>query len=185
MNILESIVTAVCLCADCFAVSTCSSTTLKTKPGSALIGRVAISFGIIQTALLVIGWAAGKLLFGVVNTWAHVIGGILLVYVGGSMLFEGLSGKTEAHDLNGWKNIILGGIATSIDALAVGGSKSMDGSGLTEMLPLAAAVFLVTLLSVIAGICFGNALGRKIGKWAEIIGGAVLLGMGVAMVISG
>ena len=76
MNILESIVTAVCLCADCFAVSTCSSTTLKTKPGSALIGRVAISFGIIQTALLVIGWAAGKLLFGVVNTWAHVIGGI-------------------------------------------------------------------------------------------------------------
>ena len=67
----------------------------------------------------------------------------------------------------------------------MGGSKSMDGSGLTEMFPLAAAVFLVTLLSVIAGICFGNALGRRIGKWAEIIGGAVLLGMGVAMVISG
>ena len=184
MNILESIVTAVCLCADCFAVSTCSSTTLKTRPGATLITKVALAFGVIQAAFLVIGWAAGNLLFGVVNSWAHIIGGILLIYVGGSMLFEGLGNKAEAHDLNGWKNIILGGIATSIDALAVGGSKSMDGSGFADMLPLAVSVFIVTILSVVAGICFGNTLGRKIGKWAEIVGGAVLLGMGVAMIVA-
>ena len=51
----------------------------------------------------------------------------MLLYVGISMIVEGFRGKEEVRDLNGARNIILGGIATSIDALAVGVSESMAG----------------------------------------------------------
>ena len=51
-----------------------------------------------------------------------------LVYVGGSMIYNALfSKKSEKSDLNGLKNIALAGIATSMDALVIGGSLSLAG----------------------------------------------------------
>ena len=110
---------AVSLCADCFAVTLCSSTTLKRIRWSN-VALIAIVFAVIQTGLLVLGWLFGSLLASFVIKASHVIGFLLLLYVGGSMLFEGIRGKDEARDLNGLWHIILGGVATSIDALAVG-----------------------------------------------------------------
>ncbi len=182
--IIEAIITAVCLCADCFAVSTCSSTTLKSKPTLATLLKVSLTFAIIQAGLLLAGWLLGSLVLGTVQRFAHIIGGVLLWYVGGSMVTEGIRGSVEARNLNGWKNIILGGIATSIDALAVGGAESMNGGDLNSILPLFISVFVVTMLSVISGIAFGKAIGGKVGKWAEIAGGAVLVILGTAMMFS-
>ena len=99
------------------------------------------------------------------------------------MLIEAIKNNEEAKDLNGWRNIIIGGIATSIDALAVGGARSLEGGDRAGMLSLFISVFIVTLVSVLAGILSGNALGRSFGRWAEITGGTVLLGMGVAMMV--
>lgn len=183
MTILESIITAVCLCADCFSVSLCSSVTLKQKPGAAQLAKISLSFAVIQSGLLLLGWLCGSLLAGIAGKIAHIIGGLLLVYVGASMLIEAIKNDVQAKDLNGWRNIIIGGIATSIDALAVGGARSLEGGDRDGMLSLFISVFIVTLVSVIAGILSGNALGRNFGRWAEITGGTVLLGMGVAMMV--
>ena len=176
--IIEAIVTAVCLCADCFAVSTCSSTTLKSRPHAGTLFKVSLSFAFIQAGLLLIGWMAGGLILGIVRRFAHIIGGLLLGYVGVSMILEG------AKDLNGWKNIILGGIATSIDALTVGAAESMNGGNFHSILPLFVSVFAVTMLSVISGIAFGRSIGNKVGKWAEIAGGTVLSALGAVMMFS-
>ena len=46
---------------------------------------------------------------------------------------------------------------------------------------LFASVFAVTALSVIAGVWGGKTLGSKLGRWAEIIGGCVLIGIGVSL----
>ena len=182
MGIIESILVAVSLCADCFAVSLCSGVTLKkVRPGDVM--RVALAFAVIQTGLLLAGWAFGNLLVGIVSKAAHVIGFLLLLYVGGTMLVEGIRGEEDIRDLNGWRNVILGGIATSIDALAVGAAQSMAGQTGSGMTPLAVSVFAVTALSVTAGISGGHAIGKKAGRWAEIVGGIVLILIGITILL--
>ena len=126
---------------------------------------------------------AGGLFYGFVETVSGIIGFLLLAYVGGSMLVEGIRGCGEGRNLNGWRNIILGGVATSIDAAAVGVSQSMSGAGTSGTVLLLAAVFLCTMVSVTAGISAGRAIGgirgRNVGRIAEIAGGAVLTVIGL------
>lgn len=182
MTIIEAILIAVSLCADCFAVSLCSSVTLKQiRWGSVL--KVALAFAVIQTGLMFAGWAFGELFVGLIEKVSHIIGFLLLLYVGGSMLIEGIKGEEEVKDLNGLKNVIIGGIATSIDALAVGVAQSMAGCNFKGVLPLLVSVFAVTALSVIAGIWGGKNLGHRFGRWAEIAGGLVLIGIGVGILL--
>ena len=137
MTILETLLLALSLCADCFAVSLCSSVTLK-NAGWRDVLLTALAFAVIQSALLLAGCLLGDLFYGLVETVSGIIGFVLLAYVGGSMLVEGIRGCGEGKNLNGWKNILLGGVATSIDAAAVGVSQSMSGSGLSGTLLLLA-----------------------------------------------
>ena len=180
--ILQAVLIAVSLCADCFAVSLCSSVTLR-RSDLRSVARVMLLFAVIQTGLLLAGWAFGSIFVGLVEKISHIIGFLLLLYVGGGMIVEGIRGEEESRDLNGMRNIILGGIATSIDALAVGVSQSMAGVGLRALVPLLVSVFAVTALSVLAGICGGRTIGRHYGRAAEIIGGAVLLAIGIGILI--
>lgn len=186
MGIVQAILMAVSLCADCFAVSICSSVTLKHIRWASVF-RVAIAFAVIQSGLLAVGWAFGHLFVGLVDKISHIIGFLLLLYVGGSMLIEGIkalrTGYCETRDLNGWRNIILGGIATSIDALAVGVSQSMAKVQWDGFMPLLLAVFAVTAISVIAGIFGGKAIGSRLGHWAEVSGGLILIGIGVSILL--
>lgn len=180
MGIVESILIAISLCADCFAVSLCSSVTIR-EPNRRAVLRVALAFAIIQSGLLLAGWLFGNLFVGLVERISHIIGFLLLLYVGGSMLVEGIRDKQETRDLNGLKNVIIGGIATSIDALAVGVAQSMSGQTWPGFAPLLISVFIITAISVICGIRGGSALGSRFGRWAEIIGGLVLIGIGASL----
>lgn len=180
--IIESLLVAISLCADCFAVSLCSSLTLKKFRWDNVLG-ISIAFAVIQTGFLLVGWLFGNLIEGLIFKISHIIGFLLLLYVGGTMLLEGLRNKQEARDLNGWKNIILAGVATSIDAIAVGIAKSMEGEDWNGMFPLLAAVFAITILSVTGGIWSGKMIGSRFGRWAEIAGGIILIAIGVSILI--
>jgi len=182
MNLVEPILTAVSLCADCFAVAVCSSVTLK-KTEFESVASVALAFALIQTGLLLSGWFLGGLFVELVHRISHIIGCVLLAYVGGSMVLEGVKDRCEEHNLNGLRNIVIGGVATSIDALTVGVAQSMERDAEKSIWPLAAAVFIVTLASVVAGICGGHRIGHRFGKWAEIIGGLILIGIGISFVV--
>ena len=181
-GIIETLFIAVSLCADCFAVSLCSGVTLKrVKTGNVL--AVAFSFAVIQSLLLLIGWLFGNVFVGLVSGISHVIGFLLLLYVGGSMLVEALKGKGQARNLSGLKNILLGGLATSLDALAVGVSQSMAGLDTQNFTPLFLSVFAVTFISVVCGILGGRVLGTHFGRIAEIGGGIVLIFIGVTILL--
>ena len=180
MGILEAILVAVSLCADCFAVTLCSSVTLKDLRWRS-VAKVAVVFAVIQAGLLLAGWAFGSLLASYVIKVSHIIGFLLLLYVGGSMLLEGIRGKEEVRKLDSMRNIVLGGIATSIDALAVGVAQSMEDTSWNGFLPLLIAVFAVTALSAVLGICGGRFIGKRVGRIAEIIGGLVLICIGVSL----
>lgn len=180
MGILQAILIAVSLCADCFAVSLCSGVTLKESNFRSTL-KVAIAFGVIQAGLLTAGWALGSAVVGLVDRISHIIGFLLLLYVGGEMLIEGIKGEIEAKDLNGFRNVVIGGVATSIDALAVGAAQSLAGADFNGVASLIVAVLLVTIISVIAGIQGGHMIGKKCGRWAEIAGGTVLLAIGISL----
>lgn len=182
MNILEAILVAASLCADCLAVSLCSGVTLRSVRWRSILG-VALAFAVIQSGLLAAGWAFGYLFVGLVEKISHWIAFLLLLYVGGSMLLEGIRGKEEVRDLNGWRNVLVGGVATSIDALAVGVAQSMEDVSLVGFLPLLVSVFVITALSVMVGLRGGKAIGARFGRWAEIVGGAVLLAIGVSVLL--
>ena len=191
MIILQAILLAVSLCADCFAVTTCSSVTLKSVTWRKVL-VIAVVFAVVQTLLMLIGWLFGDLFVGFVNKAARWIGFLLLLYVGGSMMLEGIKGKEEVRDLNGFKNVILGAVATSIDALAVGISMSFGQAGqdalavdhavmVNTMIADHVAVFVVTMLSVFAGMYGGYRVGRRFGRPAEIVGGLVLICIGLGI----
>ena len=182
MEIWEAILLAASLCADCLAVSLCSGVTLRSVRWREILG-VALAFAVIQSGLLLAGWAFGYLFVGLVEKISHIIAFLLLLYVGGSMLIEGIKGEAEVRDLSSWRNIILGGVATSIDALAVGVAQSMEGADWPAFLPLLVAVFVITALSVIIGLRGGRAIGARFGRWAEIAGGLVLIGIGGSVLL--
>lgn len=182
MGILEAILLAASLCADCLAVSLCSGVTLRSVRWREILG-VALAFAVIQSGLLLAGWAFGYLFVGLVEKISHIIAFLLLLYVGGSMLIEGIKGEAEVRDLSSWRNIILGGVATSIDALAVGVAQSMEGADWPAFLPLLVAVFAITALSVVIGLRGGRAIGARFGRWAEIVGGVVLIAIGVSVLL--
>lgn len=81
----------------------------------------------------------------------------------------------ECQDLRSFKYLIMAGIATSIDAAAVGVAKSFETMREGEFLSLGLSVFVITVASVCAGMFGGSRLGMRFGKWARIFGGLVLL----------
>ena len=189
MSWIEAILIAVSLCADCFACTLCSGVTLR-KVGFKTVAGIALAFAVIQAGLLWVGWEFGTVFVGFIEKAAHWVGFLLLLYVGGGMLLEGLRtlrGKeTETpRRLDGFRNVILSGVATSIDALAVGISQSMVETmrTLASFYPLWVSVFCVTALSVIAGLLGGKVLGRHLGHWAEILGGLVLIPIGLTILL--
>ena len=182
LSLLESLLLAASLCADCFAVSTCSSVTLKGISWRNIL-PIAFAFGVVQTALMALGWLFGDIFVGHIQKIANLIGFLLLLYVGGSMILEGVRNEGEARDLNGLKNVVVGAVATSIDAFAVGVSLSMGLVSPGKMAMNLTAVFVVTMLSVIGGMFGGQKIGQRFGRPAEIVGGSVLILIGLNILL--
>ena len=174
-EVILALLLALSLCADCFAVSLCSGVTMKSTRRRQVL-MVALVFGIVQAGLLLAGYFFGDLFVGYIEKFAHWIGFLLLLYVGGSMILEAIKGKDEARDLNGIRNIIVASVATSIDALAVGISLSMDLEPVRSALMKGAAVF-------IAGILGGRRIGTRFGRRAEFAGGCVLILLGLNILL--
>lgn len=173
----KDILLSASLCADCFAVALCASVSMKNVRWTEVL-RIALIFAVIQTAFLAAGWAFGDFISRYIIKIVKYVGMALLIFVGSSMIREAFSDE-ESHSLTGFRNIVLAGVADSIDALAVGISMSMAGRILPEMWVPTVAVFIFTALSVIVGIKGGSFIGGKAGRPAAVTGGIVLILLGI------
>lgn len=79
----------------------------------------------------------------------------------------------------GWTLVTLS-VATSIDALAVGLSLAFLGESIWRP---SAVIGLVAAALTAVGLKFGSRFGSRWGKWAEILGGCVLLLIGARILI--
>ena len=188
--ILSAILLGISLCADCFAVALCSSVTVTREEVRRKVWTIAAVFAVIQTGLFMAGWGLGTGATELISEYvghfekvAHVIGFLLLLYVGGEMFIDGVRSKSEHLNLSGFKSIVLGGVATSIDAAVVGLSMAMDTAPWAEIWPISVSIFVFTFLSVVIGMLSGSFIGRKLGYSARIVGGLVLIGLGVNILL--
>lgn len=152
---------------------------------------VALFFGGFQAAMPVIGWAIGARIGPYVEAWDHWIAFVLLVAIGGKMLWEARSSTndealTESRraerdaSLFSPKVMVVLAIATSIDALAAGLTLPLLEAPLVlSIVTIGVTTALLSALGLFAGRRFGAVLGRRL----DAAGGLVLIGLGTKILL--
>ena len=181
MTWLSIFAVAVSLGMDAFAVAVAAGLAVTPLTGRHLF-RLSFHFGLFQFLMPVLGWAVGANLARYIGGYDHWVAFGLLTLIGGHMLLEARHAKEAGRrDPTRGARLVLFSIATSIDALAVGVVMAMES--LSVWLP-SVVIGLVAAAMTYAGMKFGSRLGRSAGRWAEAVGGLVLVGIGVKMLLS-
>ncbi len=182
-DFLSIMLVALGLSADCFAVALGGGISDRTLSWPKWT-RVALSFGVFQALMPLIGWLAGRTIVNIIADYDHWLALGLLGFVGGKMIFEAFhhhETQKETKDMSrGWTLVTLS-VATSIDALAIG----LSFAFLDVNIVLAAALIGVTAFAItIVGFVAGRKAGEVIGKRAELIGGLILVAIGLRILVS-
>jgi putative Mn2+ efflux pump MntP len=130
----------------------------------------------------IFGWLAGKELSSLIGDYDHWIAFVLLALVGGKMLVEAWKGESSLGRADPTRGLMLVtlSLATSIDALAVG--LSMAFLGISVWGPAVVIGIVAAALSAV-GVTLGSRLGTRVGRWAEVCGGCILILIGVKIVV--
>ena len=153
---------------------------------------VAGTFAVFQALMPLIGWFCVHSLvqyFTVFEKFIPWIALILLCFIGGKMLIEGIRNRGCAETGTcpvtriGFGALLLQGVATSIDALSVG--FTIADYNLPEALLAVAIIGLVTFGICIGGLLIGRRFGVKLSDKAAILGGAILIVIGIEIFITG
>ncbi len=182
MGWLSLFAIALALAMDAFAVAVVTGLTV-TPLTARHVFRLAFHFGLFQALMPAIGWVAGKAMYVYIAAFDHWVAFGLLALVGGKMIWEGLhhgeENPSRGDPTSGWRLIVLS-VATSVDALAVGLSLAMVQS------PIVVPAIVIGLVAATL-TAIGMILGRRIasfwGPRVEVLGGAVLLGIGIKIVV--
>ena len=181
MDLIELLGIAIGLSMDAFAVSICKGLATGRVKASQIL-CVGLYFGGFQFLMPLTGYLISSLFTSLISSIAAWLAFILLALIGGNMIRESLNAEEE--ELNASfspKTMIPLAVATSIDALAVGVSLCLAAEQWRTTLVQTAAVFVFTAISVVTGIVGGKKIGEKAGRWARIIGGAVLIAIGAGL----
>ena len=198
---IEVVLLAIALAMDAFAVAIGLGAKSQKQSKQYLL-RLAVYaglyFGIAQGVMPLIGYLLGAALLGWLAAAAPWIGGIILIGLGGKMLYEVFTGDGEdavdsalhlkfdtddavavinhANNSINHRTMLTLAIATSIDAMAAGFT--------LNLLVLNAWLACLIIAVVTAGFSFfGVYLGWRSGTWledkAEALGGLVLILIGL------
>jgi putative Mn2+ efflux pump MntP len=196
---------AFALAMDAFAVSIATGIKLS-PPRLWQTVRIAACFGFFQFFMPILGWLAGRELAQSIESWDHWVAFGLLLGVGLKMIFDALSSgnvkqkqpdedqspdtaagdpcerkKTTRTDPTRGLVLLMLGLATSIDAFAVGVSMAM----LQRSIWIPCVIFgLVAAAMSVIGMSYGGRIGSRIGSEAEIAGGIALILIGIFTIAS-
>ena len=183
---LNSILFGVGLAMDAFSVSMANGLN-EPKMKKNKMGLIAGTFAFFQFAMPMIGWICIRTVARYFNAFEKAvpwIALILLLYIGGKMLIEGI--KNEGDDEKpgvGFKALMVQGVATSIDALSVG--FTISDYNLSKALVEALIIAVVTFFICVGGLLIGRKVGTKLSGKASILGGVILIGIGIEIFVKG
>lgn len=180
MNPVSILLLGLAMSTDAFAAALGKGAgMLKPRLPEAL--RIGLIFGVVEAITPGIGWALGSVASRFIEQWDHWVAFGLLLVLGLHMLYKAFIAKDEqAEEMASgslW-SIALTGLATSIDAMAVGVGLAFVQVNIAVV---CVVIGLCTFVMVTLGIMAGRVLSSLIGKWAEGVGGVVLIAVGATI----
>lgn len=168
--------------ADAFAAALASGVRVRRLSfGHAL--TIALVFGAFQAVMPLLGWLLASRFTRVLEPVDHWVAFGLLTLIGLLMIREALSDtevdQTRSDGLELGRLLLLG-VATSIDAAAVGLSFAVLD---VAILPAIALIGATTLVVALLGVFIGHRLGIRFRGPAEVVGGVVLIAVGTRILL--
>lgn len=185
--ICNSVLLAVGLAMDAFSVSLANGMQAAGQSKRMPLA-IALTFGVFQGIMPMTGWLCvhtAASYFEAFSACVPWIAMVLLAFIGGKMLLEGIKNyKTEepAAVRLTFGSLLVQGVATSIDALSVG--FTIEEYSAPYALLCALIIAAVTFVICLAGVYIGKRFGTKFSKYAAILGGVILIGIGVEILLS-
>ena len=187
MFLFNSVLLGVGLAMDAFSVSLANGLN-EPQMGTRRMCGIAGVFAFFQALMPMTGWVCIHTIVSRFQAFEKLIPWIalvLLLYIGSSMLKEGLTGggEEDEHCGVGFMALLIQGVATSIDALSVGFTiaKYDFFLALLEALIIAMVTFGICL----CGLHIGKKVGVKLAGKANILGGVILIFIGLEIFITG
>jgi putative Mn2+ efflux pump MntP len=185
---LTSILLGVGLAMDAFSVSLANGLNEPCMRTPRMAGIAGI-FSLFQFAMPMIGWICVSTVaqyfkaFEVCIPWIALI---LLCFIGGKMLYEGITCKGGEEECGcravGFGALLVQGVATSIDALSVG--FTIADHNFAQALIACLLIGAVTFFICFAGLYIGKKAGTKLSGKAGILGGCILIFIGLEIFIT-
>lgn len=186
--IINNILLGVGLAMDAFSVSMANGLNEPNMKKRKSI-FIAFVFGAFQAIMPMTGWICVHTIvetFKAFEKFIPWIALILLAYIGGKMIKEGL-GSEEAEEEKektlSHSDLFIQGVATSIDALSVG--FTISSYNFAMALSASLIIALVTFIICLAGVKIGKTFGTKLSNKAQLLGGTILILIGLEIFITG
>ena len=186
MFFVNSIFLGVGLAMDAFSVSLANGLNEQSMKKGKVFGIAGV-FGVFQALMPLVGWICVHTIlqhFKAFEKWIPWIAFILLLFIGGKMLYEGIKNdeEAEASKVGIWM-LLVQGVATSIDALSVG--FTIAEYGFLMALVCVAIIGAITFAICLTGVLIGRKFGTKLSNKATIIGGVILILIGIEIFVTG
>lgn len=182
MSVVTSLSLGVSLSMDAFAASIAQgSQTRRVRLGDAL--RIALVFGAFEAVFPILGWALGLMLGSIMAHVDHWVAFILLLGVGVKMIRDSVAQNataTRSQSTPSATRTATMALATSIDAAAVGVTLVVLQ---IPILQAAAIIGAVTFVFTCAGFTLGGLITSRLPKYAEALGGLLLIGIGCKILV--
>ncbi len=179
--VLNSLFLGVGLAMDAFSVSLANG---LNEPGMSKKKMCVIAgiFSLFQWLMPLIGWICVHTIIQLFASFEKCIPWIallLLLFIGGKMILEGIGDKEEDPENSriGITALIIQGIATSIDALSVG--FTIAEYSLIMAMISAIIIGVVTFIICFSGLIIGKRFGAALSGKASVLGGIILIGIGI------
>ena len=187
MFFFNSALLGVGLAMDAFSVSLANGLNEPLMKKGRMCGISGI-FSFFQFAMPMLGWicvATIAQLFGAFEKCIPWIALILLCFIGGKMLMEGIKEQDsdEEKPAVGFGALLVQGVATSIDALSVG--FTIAEHDFLHALVCCLIIAVVTFGICIGGLYLGKKFGTKLAGQASILGGVILIIIGIEIFVTG
>lgn len=150
--------------------------------------RVGVTFGVFEAGMPIVGLVLGAGLATGIGHLARWIGGAVLIAIGVVTVIQawrhppedaaGERSPGQPHHTDSLGRLIISAFALSLDNLAAGFALGTLHVGVAEG---AIVIGAVSVGLSLAGLELGGRIGTRAGRRGEQIGGAILVGVGVAL----
>jgi len=134
-----------------------------------------------HTLMPLLGMTAGRMVSGLLGGMATKIGGLLLLLLGGHMVYSSLrGGDAPRFDHRSSFGLLLLALVVSVDSFSVGVPLGMFAADPAATVLLSG--FFGGVMSI-AGLMLGRRVGSGLGEYGETCGGAILFAFGVMFLL--